>query len=237
MAEATGIMLLNAEDNSESGLTITEEGSNNFSIATGAALHGSYGYNFAFSGNSGENLLYFTKQFTAGSDIYARCYFYIPSSFSSSTSYLSILSIMRSDGVANYTVYARLYNASGAIKFDRLAYIDNTGGSYISLNTSVSRDTLHYMELRFKAGNGDGLVECWLDGTKIGEVTGLTNNNYQSGYIRAGNAREAVPTSGSVFYIDDIKVDSSYIGAYADSGGSSHVLGIMQAMNQFNGGL
>ena len=221
MAESQGILLLNAEDNDLSGLTITEEGSNDLTISSGAALHGSLGYEFAFSGNADENVLYFTKQFTAGADIYARCYFYIPSDFSSDTSYLSILSIMRSDSVTNSTVYARLYTtASGAIKFDRLSYLDNAGGSYISLDTNISRDTLYYMELRFKSGSGDGLVECWLDGTKIGEVTGLTNNNYESGYIRVGNVWKAVPTSGSKLYIDDVKINSSYIGAYADSGGA-----------------
>jgi len=93
MAEATGILLLNAEDNDLTGLTITEEGSNDLTITSGAAAHGSLGYNFAFSGNSGENNLYFYKTFTSGADIYARCYFYIPSSFDGTTSTLTTMSL------------------------------------------------------------------------------------------------------------------------------------------------
>src|SRR5574344_496596 len=104
MAEATGILLLNAEDNSESGLTITEEGSNNFSIATGAKAHGTYGYQFAFSGNSGENLCNFYKSFTAGADIYARCYFYIPSDFSMNSADLAILALYYNTGTSSYCV-------------------------------------------------------------------------------------------------------------------------------------
>jgi hypothetical protein len=57
MAESSGILLLDAENNNESGLTITEEGSNAFSISTGSKAHGTYGFNYAFDVVQGSSVL------------------------------------------------------------------------------------------------------------------------------------------------------------------------------------
>jgi hypothetical protein len=220
MSESTGILLLNAEDNDESGLTITEEGSNNFSITTGAALHGTYGYNFAFDGTNNE--LHATKSFTAGTDIYVRCYFYIPSAFSMNANNLAVL-ILRDSSNSRYLCYLQFSFSGTTLKANRFYYRTNAGTAYISLTGDISRDTLHFVEMRYKSGNSDGVAECWLDDTSIASATGLANDTYQAGYVRIGNTDPGVPTSGSTFYVDDVKVDSSPIGAYADlSGGNSY---------------
>jgi hypothetical protein len=221
MAESTGILLLNAEDNSESGLTIKEEGSNNFSITTGAALHGTYGYNFAFDGTNNE--LHAIKSFTAGVDIYARCYFYIPSAFSMNASYLSLLALR--DNTSNYACYLRLSYSGSTLTTNRFYYRTNAGTSYVNLTNTISRDVLHVLEMRYKSGSGDGAVELWLDNTSIASASALTNNNYQASSVRMGNTEAGVPTSSSAFYMDDIKVDSSRIGAYADLSGGGSLVG------------
>lgn len=225
MAESTGLLLLDAENNDLSGLTITEEGSNDLSISSGAALHGSLGYRFLFSGNTGDNLLYFTKTFTYGNDIYLRHYFYIPSSFASDTNNLGISALYHDS--SNEVAKIRCYNSSGTIYLDRFYYRTNTAiTSVANLNISVSRDTLHYLEMRYKSGSGDGVAELWYNGTSIASVTGLTNNNYQARYTLIGNTYTATPTANSEFYIDDVKVDSAYIGAYADvSSGDGSLVG------------
>ena len=218
MAESTGILLLNAEDNDLSGLTITEEGSNDLTISSDSALHGSLGYELEFSGNTVENLLYFYKSFTAGADIYARCYFYIPSNFDMSNSQLTILGLNSTVSLAR-PIFSIL---TGVIYLSRFYYYLNSGETYSAISsTPISRDEAHYLEIRFKSGNGDGVATVWLDGTEKSSITELTNDNYQSDIVRAGNYGGAVPTAGSKIYIDDIKIDSSYIGAYAESGGSS----------------
>lgn len=219
MAESAGILLLDAEDNSESGLTITEEGSNNFSITSGAALHGTYGYNFAFDGTNNE--LHASKAFTAGADIYVRYYFYIPSAFSMNASNLAILILRdsRDSSNPNYVCYLRFSFSGTTLKANRFYYRTNAGPAYISLTGDISRDTLHFVEMRYKSGNSDGVAECWLDDTPIASATGLANDTYQASSVRIGNTDAGVPTSGSTFYVDDVKVDSSPIGAYTESGG------------------
>ena len=213
MAESAGILLLNAEDNSVSGLTITEEGSNNLTIAAGAALHGSLGYNFSYDGTN--NLLYFQRAFTAGADIYMRFYFYIPSAFSSNTSYLTLGGLYYNNALG-VACYVRCYYTGGNFTLDRLYYTHNGGSAYVILSGTITRDTLHYLELRYKSGAGDGEVECWLDGTSKGSATSLTNNTYQASYALIGNVAAGIPTTDADLFFDDIKVDSSYIGAYAD---------------------
>jgi hypothetical protein len=231
MAESAGILLLNAEDNSESGLTITEEGSNNFSIATGAKAHGTYGYQFAFDGTN--NICAFSKSFTAGADIYARLYFYIPSAFAMTNSYLDIFRLY--EGTV-YLAYARFINSSGTISLQRLYYRTNSGTAYVSISGAITRDAWHYIELRYKSDASAGIVEIWYDGTKKAEATGLATSSYQTAGITAGQTEAGVPTTDSPFYIDDIKVDSSYIGAYADVSSGS-IVPIILAMNHFNGGM
>jgi len=224
MAESTGLLLLNAEDNDLSGLTITEEGSNDLTITSGASAHGSLGYNFAFSGLTGENLLYSLKQFSTGSDIYARCYFYIPSAFSSNTNNIGTIYLKYGSFSSNNVAYVRLYNNAGTITVQRFYYYINTGITYTSLTSAVSRDAWHYIEIRYKSGAGDGVAECWLDGNKIASNTGLTNNTYEAGYVSFGNYEAGVPTADAPMYFDDIKVDSSYIGAYSDVSSYSGIL-------------
>jgi hypothetical protein len=221
VAESSGILLLNAEDNDLSGLTITEEGSNDLTISSGAALHGSLGYNFAFSGNSGENLLYFYKSFTAGADIYARCYFKFSSEFSFLDSeYFSVFSLYDSTG--NYLCFPRFRWSGTKLTLDYFNCRTNTGAASSSaINFDISFDTLYYIEMRYKSGSGDGDAQLWIDGTPKASLANLANNNYQASRVWSGNWRGGVPTAGSKIYIDDIKVDSSYIGAYTESGGSS----------------
>ena len=237
MAESAGILLLDAEDNSEAGLTVTEEGSNIFSIATGAKAHGTYGYNFAFSGNDGENDCNFYKSFTAGADIYMRFYLYIPSAFDCNQGAQLTFGGLH---YAKTAVAAKPYflrDASGNINLYRFYYYTNTGITNAAITpTTITRDTWHYMEMRFKSGAGDGVVTLWMDGSEIVSVTDLTNNNYQAGYASAGNITGAIPTASSEFYIDDIKIDSLSIGAYADEATGS-IVPIILAMDHFNGGM
>jgi hypothetical protein len=220
MAESSGILLLDAENNSESGLTITEEGGNTFSINADSALHGSLGYKFAFDGNAGNNLCNFYKGFTAAADIYTRCYFRFPSAFSAAASGNVLIGAMLNYNTGGgYCCYVRgYYNvATGTIALDRFYYYDNAGAHFVALTaTTITRDTAHYIELHYKSGAGDGAVELWYDGNSIASVTSLTNNTYQAAYIQPGNTQALVPSNGSYISIDDVKVDSLYIGAYAD---------------------
>ena len=145
-----------------------------------------------------------------------RFYFYVPSAFSSNTQYLTLggLYYNNSLGVA---CYLRCYYSSGALTINRLYYTHNGGSDYVTLTGgTITRDALHYAELRYKSGAGDGAVECWLDGNSEGSATSLTNNSYQASYAFIGNIAAGVPTTDADLFFDDVKVDSAYIGAYTD---------------------
>lgn len=218
MAEATGILLLNAEDNDESHLTITEEGSNSFSITTGAALHGTYGYQFDFDGTN--NLCYADESFSAGSDIYARSYFKFGSDFSMNAAQFFVMALRNSSG--GDLCRPVFLMSSGVLSIYRFYYYLNSGLTFQSVSQGITIGSEYYIETRFKSGNGDGIVALYLNGVEVVNLTGLTNNNYQADTIRIGNYAAAVPTTDAPLIIDDIKIASSAIGAYSESSGSSN---------------
>lgn len=230
MSESSGIALYNFEDNSLSSWTITEEGTCDMAVSSSAKSHGSYGCRFNFDGTNNECHGY--RSFTAGADIYARCYFYIPSSFSGSVSTLNILSLDYSTSAL--AVRPVFYIQSGGnIVLYRLYYYTNSASIYQDLTqTVITRDAWHHVEVRHKTGNGDGIASMYYDGNLITEISGLTNNNYQAGYVRIGNIRASVPTSGSYFDVDDVKINSSYIGAYAEESTTNYIPGIVNNYKQ-----
>ena len=220
MAESTGILLCDAEDNDLTPFTVVEEGGNEVSIVAGAAAHGSLGYRFTFDGQAGDNNCYFYEDFTSGSDIYIRQYFKFSSDFDADAlGYFSMLTHYYDSG--NYCLYVRAVHNGTTFLLNRVYYITNAGVQSINLTaTAITLDTLHYIEGRYKSGNGDGAVEVWYDGTLIASAYNLTNDNYETSYVFVGNLQSLVPVAGCYVDIDDAKVDSSYIGAYADVGGT-----------------
>lgn len=225
MAEAAGLLLLNAEDQGTSGLTITVGGSNTVTTDASAALHGSYGYLFSFLGTS--SLAYFYKSFTERSEVFARCYFSIPSSldYLTSNKYFYILKLR--DGTVNIIRPRFLYNYStDAVVLERIYYFVNGGEAYASINQTLSRNTLYCLELHYKSDASAGEIHVYLDETARVSLTGLATSTYVPDGIRVGNDHADVPVSGSEIFIDDIKVNSSYIGVYTEVGGTDQYVSL-----------
>ncbi len=118
-------------------------------------------------------------------------------------------SVIVGSEVFNDIYYARLaalriYNNGGTLTWD-LEYYTNAAGENHAYNAtpSISTDTWYRCKYVFKAGNGDGEASLWVNGDKIIENTGLTNDDYQSTRVYAGYY-DSWGDGGLNVYVDDV---------------------------------
>lgn len=232
MAESGGILIIDAED---AGTTpyefdsLFEDGSCTLTVDAAAKNNGSYGYLMTFDGAN--NSIYGQVGFTEQTTIYARAYFYFPSSLSAASADTWMPLVLYDDTVA--LCYLRLYMATdGSMTRQRFYYLHDSGQSYEALdNGSVSSDAWHYIELRYTSGNGTGVAACRIDGVQVdGGHTDLINTGACDS-IRVGQVSALVPDENDVAYFDDVKLATDdWVGAYSDAGGGSAVPVILQQM-------
>jgi hypothetical protein len=218
MAEATGLFLADIEENDLAEFdSITQEGSNTFVASASAALHGSYGARATFDGTN--NDAYGVKSITARTEMWARCYFRLSADFDGNTGYLYPLVIK--SGTTNY-IYPRFIVTAGAVSISRFYHYADSGAVYAAVSQAVSKNVTHYIEVYFKAasapGANDGIARLYFDETLISEVTGVDSDTRTVDGIYTGQRGTIIPTSGSIIDIDDVKMDSAYIGEYTDAG-------------------
>jgi hypothetical protein len=85
--------------------------------------------------------------------------------------------------------------------------------------TNFSTNAWHYVEIRYVQNATTGGGQCWIDGDLVFDhLDHNCNTALTSIYMGCGYA-SAAPAGGQVIYFDDIKADTSAIGAYSDVGG------------------
>lgn len=217
MAESGGIVVIDAEEGDTSEFdSVTQEGSNTFAADAGAANNGSYGFKITYDGTNDEAYGY--DGFTAETDVYARCYVYIPSTLTSATAWSRTFFLGIWDAAVPCARASFKYNGSNT------AYTWETWLAYGVVDTDAtnfSTDAWHYVEIRYLKHAATGGVQMWVDGTLVhddlDQAAGLDPDR-----VYVGSTSGSTPAVASdYFYLDDIKVDTSQVGAYSDAGGAS----------------
>lgn len=192
--------------------SVVVEDGNTFGLSSSAAIHGSYGYRATFGG--GNDAAYGIYNFTESTLLYVRFYFKF-SNWSGSVGNYYTLNIQDSEGAAS-PVQIRFY-WRGSNYFGLWAQTRQNSGYTTIVDKDdeniITSEAVHYLEMYWKQGNGDGAAEVWLDGTSQGSNSALTNTNYDADQIRIG-IQGNWPGAGSIMDIDDVIIDTSYIGAY-----------------------
>ena len=221
MAESEGLGLINFETGDTSQCDLIETGTDNtFAASTASALHGSYGGELTFGGTINNNY-YDLNDFGDQSIIYVRKYFYISSLAASAACWCQMLRIAQDDTTVAYIRVSS--TTGGTCTIDRLYYY-NGSLPYLSVSVSVSKETLHYVELGWDYNSGSSNYYYYFDGTLVGSTTGIAQTDYQ--YINEAYGGLHAIGGGYItgtIYEDDFKIDSSYIGAYSESGTSIDV--------------
>jgi len=124
----------------------------------------------------------------------------------------------RYSGGSIYILYLTKPDSSSALRLRLRTYHPSTTDyDYVySFQTGV----WYTFEVKFVSSETDGEYRVWLNGTQIISATGL-NTSSASGLrqIQVGQVSTVQSSSGAENYIDDVKVNDSYIGT--SNGGSS----------------
>jgi len=222
--ETGGIFVSGIEDEVDAFTTDftgkSTDGSNTVLTQQAEKKSGEDGAETDFDGSSED--AYFYKTLSDLTDDYYRIYFKLNSDYAHAGSYQSTmlfslwdattcvlqLSIVN-DATAGYQTFKYKMDVNGASK----TTIYN--GSY----GEVTLNTWHYAEIRWVAGTGaDGGGQLWVDGASKGSNFTLDQTAYAIDQMRIGNTSGMYgasnnPVAASDVYYDDIKVDTSPIGA------------------------
>ena len=215
-----GMLVENAENGGFVFTDETVEDGNTFSLSTDAKNNGSYGIYTLFGGtNDAAN-----GNYSLGGDydsIRVRAYIYLPTSYphytNAAAQNFSFLTIY-DDSTPLAGLNLRF---SGEVTPKHYVYrvnpirIDGTNLVGTTLATNLTLNTWHYLELFWKRGDGTGIVQLLLDGAEIFKWDTLHNNTYQADNIKIGSVSTEAPASGDYYFLDDIIVDNSSIGAYS----------------------
>lgn len=226
MGEATGLFLSNFETGNCSALTaLVTDGSCTFSATSSAALHGAYGARATYDGAYNDSNGYIS--FTATTELYSRTYFKLNSTFNGDAGLFILFCLQLGTG---NRLYCRGAVSGGVVTFNRFYHYGDAGSLFATISQTVSLDTTHYLEFHFKAatsaGANNGIAEVWYDGTLLASVTNVDSDTVTIDRVTIGQRGAFIPTNTSYIDFDDFKINSSYIGAYADQATSVPVQNI-----------
>jgi hypothetical protein len=222
MAESNGSIFgpINAETGNTSQFTSVGVAGTPVNILTAEAAaknNGTYGFKHDFNGNASrcEGFINFTEV-DAG---YFRFYLFVPTGFQCATNYENCGVIGLWD--ATQEICALNIRSTGSTTPSRWYWEVVGGSSDAGGDATFHLDTWMRIEIHWVAGTGaNGIVNITVDGTALTDQTNLARSSDRADNIRIGcNQYYAVPLDGGYFYTDDIKGDSSAIGAYAEEGG------------------
>ncbi len=227
MPETGGIAIADAEENDLSDFTGTKQDAGNvIAASTDRILHGNYSYKLSFAGSDKDVAGWI--DFAAKTEVYARMYFNVDVVDWANAEYLEDFLGLHDVNEAGATLISvRLYRIDASNMGYRLYVTDNAGTAYKIDQRSVSNfvpDQTYLIEIHWKQGNGDGEWGFWIDGDLKGSGNTETNDNYDIQTVKVGNTTGVIPGNTCVLYIDDLKVDTSYIGAYSAPAGGIVVL-------------
>jgi len=222
-AETGGLFVLDAEEGDVSEFTTTTiAGAATITADVAALNNGSYG--FKILGDAVEQTAYGTKTFSEQADIYVRFYLYVPAGTSLGVSgAVRQLDILHVDDGASDLIHVYLSQASAGAVVTHIKCEYQSPFNAGAL-TAISLDTWYRIEIRVKGNDGStGGYQSWIDGGAIDNVLSLNTTGQIPDGIDIGSiethANGALLASGDVIYIDDIKSNTSAVGAY--SGGAS----------------
>jgi hypothetical protein len=230
VGETGGLFIIDAETDDLTQFTSTVVHASNTLTAAedaGFILHGDHTFKIVFGGTSA--YAYGIKTFTAKTEIYARVYLKIDTLSFLDNEYMILMAFDEVGG--NFVMQFRVYGTGTPGQYGYVLMTRDNTGFDVRVNQRDANifqdDTLYYIEMRWKQGNGTGIENLWIDGIDQGGRTSVTNNNYSITKVYTGaHDYGSTPSAGTV-YFDDIKGDAEYIGAYAAGGGGSVVPQIM----------
>ncbi len=232
MAETGGIFIIDGED---AGTTpwefdsINEDLSSTFALAGAAANNGSNGYEATFDGV--DITCHGVFGFAQQSEIFIRFYLFVPTGFtigSTSGRYTTIFDL-GDGGFVGATI--RIRTTTGGV-------VNQIGGSYRTEaftfeSTFFSVNAWHYIEVRFLNDAFNGGMEWWVDGNLISQdLDQDTSSRFMDGFRIGGISSNDQPGANDSFYIDDIKADTSQVGAFPPAGTAATIVPILDHHNR-----
>ncbi len=220
MPETGGLFIIDGESAGSTPWefsSIVEDGTNTFSLQAAAKNHGDNGYRALMDGSN--QLAYGRLNIVGQGEIYCRAYLYLSNNFDLGANYdvLGIFSL-RIGGTTSISFGLRSEGATVASQWR----ITGTGVTGLNTNTNFSFLTWHYVELYFlqeTGGGGNGVAKVWIDGDLVLDQSGISIGSGDISRIYVGSAGGATPNNGDFIYFDDIKADTSPVGAYPAAGG------------------
>lgn len=227
MAETGGLWIIDAEEGDTSEFTsVTQEGSNTFLADVAAKNNGSYGFKCTFDGVTDDCYGLYTD--SARDEIYVRFYVYISADITFNDAWAShYICLLTNTG---WTNVVRFEVGSNADKVPYRWIIQGLNLDYLVSSINFSLGAWHYIEIHWVKHATTGGAEVWIDGTKIkDDLDNNTDAAQIDKYYFGGKASSTEPdTSGDFYYIDDIKADTQYIGAYSEAGGGLSPTGVLR---------
>jgi len=199
----------------------TEAGGNTILVEQSVVHGGSDSAECSFDGTNRDCYAYTT--ITEQSDIYVRAYIRRNSAFefTGTYGYFPILVLRDASTRSVMFLHMRVGDPVTEIGF-HCAVKDNAGASttlFTSSGTDFTADTWHYVELRYLVDGSVGGGQFWLDGVSKGSNFTLDTSGQDVDTLRVGGGSEDawsnLPIANSILYIDDVKADSSAVGAAA----------------------
>jgi len=223
MAEETGLWLIDGEDAGAGDPwewdDVVEGGTATFLLSDAAKAHGTYGYRV--TGDGATASVYGRKNYTTAAELYFRFYVKLQAGCAGIGGWHNILLAQVMDGATIVFSFGIL--ADGGDPYTIVKWTTSGTGSGLSATqptTNFSLGARHYVEIYTKtdADGGEGGVKVWVDGDIAYDDM---DQNWASEpdrlYVGINNRALA---DGHVIDFDDIKCDSSPIGAYSDAGGT-----------------
>lgn len=210
--ETGGIFIIDGEDAGSTPWefdSLTEDDSCTIALDSDAKHEGTYGYKILFDGvgDTAQGEYAFAEQ----TEMYVRFYIYIPSTFNLENTWDLEGTFHLLDGVSTLAQFG--LSSMGATTPVRWAWAYEFSWSYD--DTNFATDTWHYVEIRFLNDGASGGIEVWVDGDKIGTDLDQDTSADKPDNMQIGGLAGSISPNGDFFYIDDIKADTSYIGAYS----------------------
>jgi hypothetical protein len=172
--------------------------------------HGSYSAKYVLDFNTGSNTdCFLKKSFTKGTDVYARCYFYVDSATQNGAA--GLFGLYSGGAWTNFIVFYKNR------KLRMYYYTDASSQNKLSNNALFNFGEWNLLEVHYKTsdGNNNGQVQVWINGIEVPEfnIQNLDNDNYKPDTVIAGHRTAFYSSAGLArFYIDCLVVADTYTG-------------------------
>jgi parallel beta-helix repeat protein len=207
-------------DTSEFTSTTADAG-NTVAVDTSIKNHGNYSLKASFGGTNKNARA--NKTVTSSTNAYTRVYFYLDDSFAIGTADQRVDVILMREGTsATRLRLAILRNASNQFYIKAEQLYPSTSTIYAGTPGEITLGSWNYIELNYKVDASVGGSQVWLNGVSKGSnFTTNTSGSVISRIEIGGNSSGQVAPSAGNIYFDDLKYDSSAIGAFSAAGDSS----------------